>query len=174
MKYISQKQLQDKLKFIDVKSLIAKETNGRMRMRLLALSHIKDGADRAQTAIYLKASRKSVNDWAKKFYENGLDGLKEKNRAGRPCKLTTEQLITFKEYVTKNSIKSNGGRLTGKSLVNFIQKEYGISYCLDNIYRLLNSLNFSWITSRSKHPKQSQEIQDDFKKIQNRNDPSRS
>ena len=36
MKYISQKQLQDKLKLINIKSLIAKETNGRMRIRLLA------------------------------------------------------------------------------------------------------------------------------------------
>ena len=152
MKYISQKQLQDKLKLIDIKSLIAKETNGRMRIRLLALSHIKDGANRAQTATYLKISRKAVNDWTKKFDENGLDGLKEQPRAGRPCSLTAEQLITLKEYVTKNSIKPNGGRLTGKSLVNYIQEEFGVTYCLDNIYRLLNSLNFSWITSRSKHP----------------------
>ena len=167
MKYISQKQLQDKLKLIDINSLIAKETNGRMRIRLLALSHIKDGADRAQTAIYLKVSRKAVNDWAKKFYENGLEGLKEQPRVGRPCKLTTEQLITFKEYVTKNSMKPNGGRLTGKSLVSYIEEEYGVTYCLDNIYRLLNFLDFSWITSRSKHPKQSQEVQEDFKKIQN-------
>jgi len=167
MKYITQKQLEDKLKLIDIKPLIAKETNARMRIRLLALSHIKDGANRAQTAIYLKASRKAVNDWAKKFYENGLDGLKEQPRLGRPCSLTAEQLITFKEYVSKNSIKPNGGRLTRKSLVSYIQEEFGVTYCLDNIYRLLNSLNFSWITSRSKHPNQSQEIQDDFKKIQN-------
>jgi len=167
MKYISQKQLQEKLKSIDIKSLIAKETNGRMRIRLLALSHIKDGVNRAKTAIYLKISRKAVNDWSKKFYENGLDGLKEQPRIGRPCHLTAEQLITFKDYVLKNSIKPNGGRLTGKSLVSYIQEEFGVTYCLDNIYRLLKSLNFSWITSRSKHPKQSQEIQEDFKKIQN-------
>lgn len=77
MKYISQKQLQEKIKSIDFKSLIAKETNGKIRIRLLALSHIKDGADRTQAAIYLKLSRKAVNDWAKKFYANGLDGLKE-------------------------------------------------------------------------------------------------
>ena len=167
MKYISQKQLQDKMTSIDLKSLIAKETNGRMRIRLLALLHIKEGANRAQTANYLKLSRKAVNDWAKKFYENGLDGLKEQPRTGRPCHLTPEQLMTFKEYVSKNSIKPNGGRLTGKSLVSYIKEEFGVTYCLDNIYRLLNSLNFSWITSRSKHPKQSQEIQEDFKKIQN-------
>ena len=166
MKYISQKQLEDKLKPLDIKALIAKETNGRMRIRLLALLHIKEGANRAKTAIYLKSSRKAVNDWAKNFYENGLDGLKEKPRTGRPCHLTPEQLITFKEYVIANSIKPNDGRLTGQYLVSYIKKEFGVTYCLDNIYRLLNSLRFSWITSRSKHPKQSQEIQESFKKIQ--------
>lgn len=164
MKYISQKQLEDKLNLIDIRSLIAKEKNGRMRIRLLALSHIKDGASRAQAALYLKASRKSVNDWAKRFYEKGLDGLEEQPRTGRPCYLTAEQRAAFKEFVTQNSIKPNGGRLTGRTLVNYIQEEYGVTYCLDNIYKLLKSLSFSWITSRSKHPKQSQEIQEDFKK----------
>lgn len=167
MKYISQKQLENKLKSIDIKALIAKETNGRMRIRLLALLHLKEGANRAETAIYLKSSRKAVNDWAKNFYENGLDGLKEKPRTGRPCHLTPEQLMTFKEYVISNSVKHNGGRLTGQFLVSYIKEEFGITYCLDNIYRLLNSLGFSWITSRSKHPRQSEEIQESFKKIQN-------
>ena len=54
MKYISQKQLEDKLKPLDIKALIAKETNGRMRIRLLALLHIKEGANRAKTSIYLR------------------------------------------------------------------------------------------------------------------------
>jgi hypothetical protein len=67
----------DKLKPLDIKALIAKETNGRMRIRLLSLLHIKEGANRAETTIYLKSSRKAVNDWAKNFYENGLDGLKK-------------------------------------------------------------------------------------------------
>ncbi|QPL54095.1 winged helix-turn-helix domain-containing protein [Vibrio navarrensis] len=31
-------------------------------------------------------------------------------------------------------------------------------------YYLLDHMGLSWITSRSKHPKQSQEVQDDFKK----------
>ncbi len=113
MKYITQKQLEDKLKLIDIKPLIAKETNGRMRIRLLALSHIKDRANRAQTAIYLKASRKAVNDWAKKFYENGFDGLKELPRVGRPCSLTAEQLITFKEYVSKFIMSLNINTYSG-------------------------------------------------------------
>ena len=57
MKYITQKQLSEKLEPINLHALIAQQTNGRMRIRLLALSHIKDGANRAQSAKYLKVSR---------------------------------------------------------------------------------------------------------------------
>ena len=60
------------LEHIDFKPLIAKETNGRMRVRLMALSHIKDGANNAQVARNLHISRRSVNDWVKRFYEHGL------------------------------------------------------------------------------------------------------
>jgi transposase len=92
----------DKLEPLDIKALIFKKTNGRMRIRLLSFLHIKEGANRAVTAIYLKSSRKAVNDWAKNFYENRLDGLKEKLRTGRPCSLTHEHLITFKECVIEH------------------------------------------------------------------------
>ena len=52
-----------------------------------------------------------------------------------------------------------------KSLTSF-----GYQYHLSSIYKLLNRLGFSWITSHSKHPKQSIEAQEDFKKIPNKND----
>ncbi|MBA6265906.1 helix-turn-helix domain-containing protein, partial [Colwellia sp. MB02u-12] len=54
-----------------------------MRVRLMALSHIKGGANNSQTARNLHISRRIVNDWVKRFYEQGLDGLKEKPRSGR-------------------------------------------------------------------------------------------
>ncbi len=164
MKYITQKQLEDKLKLIDIKPLIAKETNGRMRIRLLALSHIKDGANRAQTAVSLKASRKAVNDWPRKFFNDGIEGLNEKTRSGRRSKLTTTQLSELKEYIQLHSIKDSGGRLNAETLVSLINEKFAVKYSRTNVYRLLHVLNFSWITSRSRHPKQSKEIQEDFKK----------
>jgi transposase len=66
------------LESIDFKSLIVKETSGRMRVRLMALSHIKDGANNTQPARHLHIGRRIVNDWVKRFYEQGLDGLKRK------------------------------------------------------------------------------------------------
>ncbi|MFT6193880.1 MAG: hypothetical protein ACJASU_000779 [Cognaticolwellia sp.] len=65
MKYITQKQLSEKLEPINLQALIAQETNGRMRIRLLALSHIKDGADRAQTAKYLTNKEGMKSTWSK-------------------------------------------------------------------------------------------------------------
>jgi len=42
----------------------------------MALSHIKSGANNTQAARNLHISRRIVNDWVKRFYEQGLDGLK--------------------------------------------------------------------------------------------------
>jgi hypothetical protein len=54
MKYITQKQLEDKLKPLDIRALIAKQTNGRMRIRLLALLHIKRGSQQSQNRYIFK------------------------------------------------------------------------------------------------------------------------
>ena len=80
------------LKDIDFPSLIAKQQNGCMRSRLMALSNINYGVNRTQTAKYLQISRRMVNEWLKRFNEEGLDGLIEKPRSGRPRALSTEQL----------------------------------------------------------------------------------
>jgi transposase len=156
---------------IDFKSLIAKETNGRMRVRLMALSHIKEGANNSQAAKNLHVSRRIVNDWVKNFYAHGLEGLKEKPRSGRPSRLNEAQLAQLSEYIRNNSIKESGGGLNAQLLVNYIAQEYKLNYGISNVYRLLHQLGFSWITSRSRHPKQSEEIQENFKKIRNGNDP---
>jgi len=115
---------------IDFKKLIAKETNARMRIRLLALAHIKDGANRTETAKFLKISRRSVNDWVRRFYSDGLEGIKDKPRSGRPCALCEKQLALLKKYVLDNSIKPDGGRLKASLLIDYIHDEFGIKYSL--------------------------------------------
>ena len=152
------------IKDTDFKSLILKEKNARMRVRLMALAHIQDGANKAQTAKFLKVSRGAVNKWVQQFIDDGIEGLKEKPRSGRPRALSEAQLSQLKEYVIANSIKETGGRLKGTQLVDYINQEFNVLYSVDNIYRLLHQLGFSWITSRSKHPKQDLEAQKAFKK----------
>ena len=136
-------------------------------MRLLALAHFKDGHSRTQIARFLKVSRTSVNKWVQTFLEEGLEGLQEKLRTGRPPFITAQQREQLSQFIKERAEDASGGRLTGADIHAYIVKEFGKHYHPDSIYYLLNHLGFSWITSRSKHPRQSQQAQDDFKKNQN-------
>jgi transposase len=138
-----------------------------MKMRLLALAHFKEGRSRTQIAKYLKVSRTSVNRWVSVFLQDGLAGLQEKPRSGRPALLTDEQRIQLSEYINEQANSPTGGRLIGSDIHAYIVEHFDKHYHPDSIYSLLKHMGFSWITSRSKHPKQSQKIQDDFKKTQN-------
>jgi transposase len=59
------------------------------------------------------------------------------------------------------------GRLTGEQIKHYITVQFAVNYHLNRIYKLLAKLGFSWITSRSRHPKQSQPAQVEFTRTAN-------
>lgn len=61
-------------------------------------------------------------------------------------------------------MKPQGGRLMGKDIQKYVKDNFGVNYNVRNIYHLMKKLNIVWITSRSKHPKQDLEAQNNFKK----------
>lgn len=150
--------------------LIRSTSNARLRIRYLAIAHFEDGMSRTDIAKLLKVSRTSVNTWVATYEQFGLVALAGKQHPGRPCSLSQKQLDQFKKYVTESAIKPDGGRLQGEDFVAYIEDQFNVKYGVHNIYRLLHKLGLSWITTRSKHPKQSEEAQEAFKKIPNRND----
>jgi|TARA_A100001015_G_scaffold127878_1_gene141751 transposase len=155
----------------DFKKLASQQKSVQMKMRMLALDHFKDGCSRTQIAKYLKVSRTSVNKWVSNFLDEGIEGLKEKPRSGRPPFLTKQQKEQLHEFIQEQAVKTEGGRLIAADIHAYIVEQFGKHYHPDSIYYLLDNMGFSWVTSRSRHPKQSQQIQDDFKKTENRNDP---
>ncbi|SQH74334.1 transposase [Shewanella benthica] len=160
----------DNFKNTDFNALARSQTSIQMKMRLLALAHFQDGKSRTQIAQFLKVSRTSVNKWVHVYLTEGLAGLQEKPRTGRPTFISTKQRAQLADYIEKRASSAQGGRLTGAHIHRYILSEFGKTYHPDSIYYLLNHMGFSWITSRSKHPKQSAEAQEEFKKIPNKND----
>lgn len=148
----------------DFVALARQEQNGRRKIRLLALAHFKDGMSRTTIAKVLKVSRTSVNKWVAAFLRDGLQGLENKPYPGRPAGLNDKQRKQLTLFIERRSQSEQGGRLQGTDVQRYIKDTFGIAYELSNIYRLLQELGFSWVTSRSRHPKQSQTCQDDFKK----------
>lgn len=149
---------------IDFLALAKAEPKARKRIRYLALAHFRQGHSRTDIAKFLKVGRNSVNKWGQRF-------LDDKIPPGRPAQLSDKQLKTIALYVEKQSKTEQGGRLTAYDIQAYVEAQFGISYEVSNIYRLLRLLGFSWITSRSRHPKQSQSVQDAYKKLPAGNDP---
>ena len=152
---------------LDFPKLIRATSDARMRTRLLAVSHFVDGKNRTQIAEFLKVSRTSVNQWVSAYLKEGIEGLNEKPHTGRPSRLTADQLTQLKQYVIDNAVKPEGGRLQGTDIIDYISEEFGIPYSLSGVYKVLRNLDLVWVTTRSKHPKQSIEKQEDFKKFSN-------
>lgn len=155
----------------EFKRLALAETNARKRIRLLALAHFADGLSRTQIAKYLKVSRRSVNVWVTSYLDEGLLGLNSRKPPGRPPQLTQSQLDTLAGYIRKRGESDRGGRLQATDIQKYIQLQFDVHYEASNIYRLLHAMGFSWITSRSRHPKQDQAVQEAFKKPPYGNDP---
>ena len=148
-------------------SLSRAEPNARKRLRLLAVSHFVDGKNRTEIAHMLKVSRRSVNCWVTAYLSLGVLGLEAKKAKGRDYYLSQKQRLQLSDYIKSQSLNTKGGRLTGQNIRTYISENYQVDYHPNAIYKLLHGLGFSWITSRSRHPKQSQEAQDEFKKTAN-------
>ncbi|WP_418357942.1 IS630 family transposase [Shewanella basaltis] len=145
---------------------LSKQTaDARMRLRLLAVAHFLDGANRTQVAAMTKISRRIVNQWISNYLSQGLSGLESKKSSGRPPRLTDEQAKQLTLMLTEAAKSETGGRLTGQDIQGYILSEFGISFHLNHVYKILRKLGFSWLYSRSKHPKQNVEVMEAFKKF---------
>jgi transposase len=124
-----------------------------MRMRLLAIAHFKAGKNKAAVARTLNVSRRMVNEWVANYLKGGISALESKKPSGRPSLLSSQQKAELLDYIEKQSKSASGGRLNGEMLQNYIQQTFSVNYHQNSIYKLLKSLNITWTTSRSKHPK---------------------
>lgn len=136
------------------------------KQRLLILANLKDGKRQSDIAETLKISLSSVGRTIGRFRESGLSDLKDRPRSGAPLKLSPEQRLAVKDRLLALQQARSGGRLTGEDIQVLLKKEWQVSYCLSAVYNLLHALNLSWISCRSRHPKQDPQRQEDFKKLQ--------
>ncbi len=149
----------------DFYKLITSTKNARLRIRLLAISHFIEGESRTNIAKYLKVSRTSVNNWVKSYLDNGLDGLNEKPRSGRPSRLTREELHKLKTYLIECAVKSKDGHLQIKDIKKYIKITFNVIYQPTNIYYLLHKLNLSSKIKKYDNQTQSEEAQGRLKKF---------
>ena len=140
------------------------ESHGRNRIRLLAMHHIQLGKSFKTISEIVKSHWKTVQSWLRRFRNNGFEELFESQRSGAPRKLNAKQESVIFDKINELSASKTGGYITGKELHNMLIEQYNAKCALKTVYNTMHRLCFSWITSRSMHPKSNKEIQDAYKK----------
>ncbi len=115
------------------------------RRRLKAARLLQRGLRPAEVGRRLGVHRQSVGRWQQQLQQEGIAGLKKAGRAGRPAKLTAEQLRDLEEELVR------GPRAWGYStelwttqrVADLIQRRFGVRYHRDHVGRVLAQMGWS-------------------------------
>src|SRR3954467_11013560 len=71
----------------ELRALARRERDGRVSARLLALANALDGMSREEAARAAGMDRQTLRDWVHRYNAEGVAGLRDRPRPGRPCAL---------------------------------------------------------------------------------------
>lgn len=76
---------------IDLDKLYKKETNLRIKERLLAMIHLYEGKNVYEVADILKRSERTIKYWLSRWNDQGYSGMIPRNRNGKKPKMSLDE-----------------------------------------------------------------------------------
>lgn len=135
-------------------------------LRALAIAQALEGASRAEAARLVGRERQSLRDAVVRFNAEGLAGLRNHPRPGRPGKLSPARQEELRAWVLAGPDPEADGMSSYRLLdiAAHIEQRWSVSYGLSSVSRLLHRMGLSWQTTRPAHPKGNVEAQELYKK----------
>ena len=139
----------------ELRRLARHEDNRRTRMRLIGIAETIDGADRTTAAARADMSDQALRDAIKRYNAEGVAGLQDRPRPGRPCKLSDNQRTVLREIVVKGpDVEAEGlSAYTRDDLVKIALHTWNVTYDPTSMGRILRDLGLSRQKSRPSNPK---------------------
>jgi transposase len=133
---------------------------------LLVLNVVYNNIIPAHATKDLHRSRAWASDWLKRYDKEGIEGLRDRTKSGRPTEIPKDI-----EYQIKKELSSSKQGWTTKQVEELIiKKSSGIKYHYTHIYRILRKWGFKQKIPRKVHVNTaaSKEEKDGFKKRPNK------
>jgi len=160
----------------ELRRLGRSQRDARMRIRVQAIVLAKQGRTAVEIGQSLGVARRSVQQWVRRYNQNGLDGLRHQPGQGRPWRLTPEQRAELCKRIEAGPRSADQVcTLRGKDVQRILQEEFGKLYHLNGVYGLLHRLGYSCLMPRPRHKQSDLQAQEAFKKTSSsRFKPSRT
>lgn len=145
---------------------IRRSYEARYDHRLHAILMVAQGLSCTKVAELLGDSARTVAYWANRFEDEGLAGLADADRPGRPRRLNEQQLERVQQALRKSPSEYglNANIWDGKLLSHFIKEQFGIDLGVRQCQRLFRQFGFRLRKPRPLIARADPELQKDFKK----------
>lgn len=123
---------------------IRRTDESRYDHRLHAVLLVAQGMTCRQAASVLGDAPRSLEYWVRDFERDGLVGLQEGSRSGRPPRLTEERLKIVGQALRKPPEEAGltANLWDGKTLRVYLRREFGVDLGVRQCQRLFKSLGF--------------------------------
>jgi transposase len=144
-------------------ALAKAERNKQTAARIQAIALAKQGFTCPKIVQMTGYPRRTVQRWIARYNQAGIKGLIDKPRTGRPTKLSVDKQQQFCQRLDAGPSDTKA-TLYGRDIQQILQRDFGVIYTLDGIYKLLHRLGYSCLKPRPRHEKADPQLQQDFKK----------
>src|SRR5215217_8172905 len=150
----------------ELRALARRERDGRVSSRLLALANALDGMRRDEAARAAGMDRQTLRDWVHRYNAEGVAGLRDRPRPGRPCALDEGRQAALKALILRGPRLGRDGCVAwrARDLCALAERRFGVRYGESGMARLMKRLDLSRQKARPVHPEADQKARERFKK----------
>ncbi len=144
-----------------MEALYKKEEDSKVKERLFLVMRVEgDSMLPAHVAKEMRRSKPWASYWLERFSEEGVDGLRDKPREGRPPKISEEVQMEI-----KREISSRREGWTTDQVTQLIEERGHVKYHFTHVYRLMHRWGFKEKVPQRRHINTASiEEKQDFKK----------
>lgn len=141
---MTRNSLKDPVIILGLQDEIHRNEDARYTHRLHALVLVAQGLSCVEVASIFGDSPRTVQTWVKSFEDHGLAGISEKDRPGRPPRLSSRQMDEISQVLKEPPEKAglSGYLWDGKTLSQYISKHYQVAIGVRQCQRMFRKLGF--------------------------------
>lgn len=145
--------------------MIARESNAMQRDRLRSVLLVLQGRQTLEVTATVGRSRAFVQRWAYAYRDGGIDAVQGRTPPGRRPRLSPDQESRFVQRVKTGATPRDGvASLRGPQIQGILDREFGKTFSLSGVYRLLKRHGFVCLEPRPRHPQQNPAAAKAFKR----------
>ena len=142
------------------------EPNRRAALRLLAIADALEGMSRADAARLAGMERQALRDAVVRYNVEGLAGLHDRPKPGRPARLSEAEqaALAARVFAGPDPERDGVAAWTRADLGRWLEARFGKRFHPSSLSRVLRRLDLSRQKARPVHPEADPKVQERFRK----------